>query len=125
MSEKSPISGLTQAVYLLGAAAAHWHWQISNDAATGTVIYRSKMHAGLKRNLQVMPGAEWLDLLCKHIPDRHEHLVRYLGWYSNRARRTREGAITREDAPCSGGSGERVRHPRHSCRSPRSDCYPP
>ena len=29
------------------------------DAATGTVIYRSKMHAGLKRNSQVMPGAEW------------------------------------------------------------------
>jgi hypothetical protein len=25
-------------------------------------------------------------LLCKHIPDRYEHLVRYAGWYSNRAR---------------------------------------
>ena len=44
------------------------------------------MHAGLKRNFQVMPGAEWLELLCKHIPDRYEHLVRYVGWYSNRAR---------------------------------------
>ena len=30
------------------------------DAAAGTVIYRSKMHAGIKRNFQVMPGAEWL-----------------------------------------------------------------
>jgi predicted protein tyrosine phosphatase len=49
------------------------------DAATGTVIYRSKMHAGLKRNFQVMPGAERLALLCKHIPDRYEHLVRYVG----------------------------------------------
>ena len=39
-----------------------------------------------KRNFQVMPGAQWLELLCKHIPDRHEHLVRYVGWYSNRAR---------------------------------------
>jgi hypothetical protein len=28
------------------------------DAATGTVIYRSKMHLGLKRNFQVMPGAK-------------------------------------------------------------------
>lgn len=27
------------------------------DANTGTVIYRSKMHLGLKRNFQVMPGA--------------------------------------------------------------------
>ncbi len=44
--------------------------KMSYDAATGTVIYRSKMHAGLKRNFQVMPGAEWLELLCKHIPDR-------------------------------------------------------
>ncbi len=33
-----------------------------------------------------MPGAEWLELLCKHIPDRYEHLVRYVGWYSNRSR---------------------------------------
>ena len=40
----------------------------------------------MKRNFQVMPVAEWLELLCKHIPDRYEHLVRYAGWYSNRAR---------------------------------------
>ncbi|MSP96841.1 MAG: hypothetical protein EXR29_06365 [Betaproteobacteria bacterium] len=56
------------------------------EQASGTVIYRSKMHLGLKRNFQVMPGAQWLESLCKHIPDRHEHLVRYVGWYSNRAR---------------------------------------
>ena len=60
--------------------------KMTYDAATGTVIYRSKMHAGLKRNFQVMPGAAWLELLCKHIPDRYEHLVRYVGWYSNRVR---------------------------------------
>lgn len=41
------------------------------------------MHAGLKRNFQPMPGAEWLALLCKHIPDRHEHLVCYAAWYSD------------------------------------------
>jgi len=33
-----------------------------------------------------MPGAESLELLCRHIPDRYEHLVRYVGWYSNRVR---------------------------------------
>jgi len=27
------------------------------DVVSGTVIYRSKMHLGLKRNFQVMPGA--------------------------------------------------------------------
>jgi hypothetical protein len=67
--------------------------KMTYDAATGTVIYRSKMHAGLKRNFQVMPGAQWLELLCKHIPDRHEHLVRYVGWYSNRARGERAKAL--------------------------------
>ena len=56
------------------------------DADSGTVIYRSRLHKTLKRNFQVMPGADWLALLCRHIPDRFEHLVRYAGWYSNRAR---------------------------------------
>ena len=42
--------------------------KMTYDAATGTVIYRSKMHLGLKRNFQVMPGAQWLALLCRHIP---------------------------------------------------------
>ncbi len=67
--------------------------KMSYDAESGTVIYRSKMHLGLKRNFQVMPGAEWLELLCRHIPDRYEHLVRYVGWYSNRARGERTKAL--------------------------------
>lgn len=46
--------------------------KMTYDAATGTVIYRSKMHLSLKRNFQVMPGAGWLELLCRHIPDRYE-----------------------------------------------------
>ncbi len=54
--------------------------------ASGTVIYRSKMHATLKRNFQVIPGAKWLQLLIQHIPDKHEHLVRYYGAYSSRYR---------------------------------------
>src|SRR5712692_6397122 len=53
---------------------------------TGMVMYRSHMHKGLKRNFQLMPGAQWLELLCRHIPDRFEHLVRYVGWYSTRCR---------------------------------------
>lgn len=56
------------------------------DAARAAVIYRSKLHATLKRNFQVMPGAQWLELLCKHVPDRHEHMVRYYGRYSSRTR---------------------------------------
>ena len=44
-----------------------------------------------------MPGAEWLELLCKHIPDRYKHLVRYVGWYSNRARGERAKALRAQD----------------------------
>lgn len=42
------------------------------DARSGTVLYRSKMHAGLKRNFQVMRRAGWLELLYGHIPERYE-----------------------------------------------------
>lgn len=69
------------------------------DANTGTVIYRSKMHLGLKRNFQVMLGAAWLELLCRHIPDCCEHLVRYVGWYSNRSRGERERALKDQAIP--------------------------
>lgn len=33
----------------------------------GNVFYRSRMHTALKRNFQLMPGAEWLELLLRHI----------------------------------------------------------
>ena len=53
---------------------------------SGVIVYRCKLHASLKRNFQIMPGAKWLELLLQHVPDRGEHLVRYYGWFSNRAR---------------------------------------
>ena len=52
---------------------------MSCDAATGSVICRSKMHASLKRKFQAINGAQWLELLCRRVPDRYEQLVRYLG----------------------------------------------
>lgn len=33
---------------------------------------QAKLHPGLKKNVQVRPGGEWLELLCKHILDRNE-----------------------------------------------------
>ena len=56
----------------------------------GVVVCRSKLHATLNRNFQIMPGAAWLKLLLQHVPDRGEHLVRYYGWYSNRSRGERK-----------------------------------
>ena len=43
---------------------------------SGMVIYRSKLHATLKRNYQLMPALKWLRLLLNHVPDKYEHLVR-------------------------------------------------
>jgi Putative transposase len=76
--------------------------KMTYDAPSGTVIYRSKMHLGLNRNFQVMAGAEWLELLCKHIADRYEQLVRYCGWYSSRSRGARAAKIA---APATISSG--------------------
>jgi hypothetical protein len=52
-----------------------------------------------KRNFQVMPGAKWLAWLYEHISDRYEHMVRYMGWYSNRARRGRVKKVYHLSAP--------------------------
>jgi hypothetical protein len=59
------------------------------DRKSGMVIYRSRLHATLKRNYQLMPALKWLRLLMNHIPDKYEHLVRYYGYYSNRSRGAR------------------------------------
>ena len=32
-------------------------------------------------------------MLLRHVPERYEHLVRYVGWYSNRARGERAKAL--------------------------------
>ncbi len=61
-------------------------------ADTGMVMYCSHMHKGLKHNCQLMPGAQWHEMLCRYIPGRFEHLVRYVGWYSTRCRGERAGA---------------------------------
>lgn len=68
--------------------------KMSYDPESCTVIYRSRMHKTLKRNFQIMHGADWMAQLCSHIPDRFEHLVRYAGWYSNRSRGKRRHLYT-------------------------------
>jgi len=37
-----------------------------------------------------MQGAQWLELLLQHVPDKGEHLVRYYDRYSNRSRGMRK-----------------------------------
>ena len=75
--------------------------KMTYDAATGTVIYRSKMHAGPKRNFQIMPGAA---------PHRAES-----------AGRSRELAALRQSAA---GLSPGSRH-RLTCRTKNNASVPP
>ena len=49
---------------------------VSPGAATPVVAILQHPEAGLS-------GAEWLELLCKHIPDRYDYLVRNKGCHSS------------------------------------------
>ena len=52
----------------------------------GTVIYRSRMHANTKRNFEIFSAEDFIAVITQHIPDKGFQMVRYYGWYSNRAR---------------------------------------
>jgi len=51
--------------------------KMSYDPESCTVIYRSRMHEALKRNFQVMYGADWMAQLCSHIPDGTSRSLHY------------------------------------------------
>ncbi len=46
--------------------------KMSFDQNPGTVFDRSKPHATLKRNYQLMPALKWLRLLLNHVPVKYE-----------------------------------------------------
>jgi hypothetical protein len=68
--------------------------------ATGQVVYKAEKQAcrafpdpkgnelkrGPKRNFQILSPLEFLAEFTQHIPPTGSHLIRYYGWYSNKAR---------------------------------------
>ena len=74
---------------------------------TGQVVYKAEKDAcrrfpdprggdlatGIKRNFQVLGPLEFLAEFTQHIPPKRAHLIRYYGWYSNKARGMRRKAI--------------------------------
>jgi hypothetical protein len=73
-----------------------------NDQS-GMVIYRSRKHANTKRNFEVFSAQEFIAAITQHIPDKGFQMVRYYGWYSNRARgeRAKQAAERAEvENPC-------------------------
>ena len=55
-----------------------------------TVLYRTKMKPGAKKNFAIFPVLDWIATLTAHIPNKGEQLVRYYGYYSNVSRGKRK-----------------------------------
>ena len=60
--------------------------KMTYNEPTATVIYRSRKHANTKRNFEVFSAQDFIAAITQHIPDKGFQMVRYYGWYSNRAR---------------------------------------
>ncbi len=73
---------------------------------TGQIVYKAEKHAcrafpdhngdgivsGPKRNFQVLGPLDFIAEFTQHIPPKGSHLVRYYGFYSNKARGMRKKA---------------------------------
>jgi hypothetical protein len=57
---------------------------------TKQVIYRSKMNHKTHRNFEVYSATDFIAAITQHIPDKGFQMVRYYGWYSNKARGLRK-----------------------------------
>ena len=82
---------------------------------TGQVIYKAEKDAcrafpnpqddeltgGPQRNFQILDPLEFLAEFTQHIPPKGAHLIRYYGWYSNKARgmRRKQAEVTRSSLP--------------------------
>jgi hypothetical protein len=83
----------------------------------GTVVYKSEkqqcrpfpdvkspsLKQGTSRNFQILPVLDFLAEFTQHIPAKGSHLIRYYGWYSNKARGMRKKAVASDEpAPAEG-----------------------
>jgi hypothetical protein len=64
--------------------------KIRYNEERGSVIYKSRMHPGKKRNFEVLDAIEFLHRVYLHIHDPYESLIRYFRFYSNVARGKRK-----------------------------------
>ena len=93
---------------------------------TGQVVYQAEKQAcrafpdpkgdgtqaGVPRNFQILSPLDFLAEFTQHIPPQGSHLVRYDGWYSNKARGMRKkakseaSAESSSEAPAATGSNQ-------------------
>jgi len=60
--------------------------------------------SGAKRNFQVLGPLDFIAEFTQHIPPKGSHLIRYYGWYSNKARGMRKKAEAAQQADAPGPS---------------------
>ncbi len=79
---------------------------------TGQVVYKAEKQScrafpdhngdgivsGAKRNFQVLPPLDFIAEFTQHIPPKGSHLIRYYGFYSNKARGMRKKAEVAQQA---------------------------
>jgi hypothetical protein len=108
------VAGDTAGLYRLAQYMARCPFSLARIVqvtASGQVIYRAEqpecrpfpnpagrnLFGGVPRNFQVFDALDFLAELTQHIPDQGEHLARYYGWYSHRARGVRASPAGGDD----------------------------
>jgi len=73
----------------------------------GRVVYHSRMNQTTRRNFEVFTAVDFLAAVTRHIPDKGAQIVKYYGWYSNKARGQRaRNAVGRAGLPGPPSSAE-------------------
>ncbi|MGB0333962.1 MAG: IS91 family transposase [Opitutales bacterium] len=75
--------------------------EMSWNAQTKTVLYRSSRNWHTKRNFEIFSGPDFVAALYEHTPPKGFQTLRYYGIYSNKLRGMRkENKMTKGRAPC-------------------------
>ena len=64
--------------------------KITDNAESGSALYRSERHWQTRRNFEVFSAHKFIAALLSHLPAKGSPQVRYYGWYSNRRRGLRQ-----------------------------------
>ena len=60
--------------------------RLEDDAKSGRVKYWSDKQDGPTAGAETLDALEFLARVTAHIPDKHQVMTRYYGWYANRTR---------------------------------------
>jgi len=73
--------------------------RLTYDGPGTPVCYRSDKRDGPTAGTETVDPLEFLARIVTHIPNKHQVMTRYYGWYANRSRGTRRRAAEADGAP--------------------------